>query len=206
MGFFFSCLFSWANKCSKSINWIHFFSNLCSSFFVLLLLLLLLLPLLLLLLLLLEKGNVGQLCHLFCCPSYFCLHRLVGLVVKISASRAEDPVFESRLRRDFSWLRHTSNLNIGTPVVTLPGAWRYRVGSETGWPGVSILRLDEVESLICNFYLSVTARLSRCVPEIHWPVAGTLSNQQLQSFLDPAAREGSVLVPTQRLVHRNLDN
>ena len=28
-------------------------------------------------------------------------HRLVGLVVKASASRAEDPGFESRLRRDF---------------------------------------------------------------------------------------------------------
>ena len=27
--------------------------------------------------------------------------RLVGLVVKVSASRAEDPGFESRLRRDF---------------------------------------------------------------------------------------------------------
>ena len=30
------------------------------------------------------------------------LGRLVGLVVKASASRAEDPEFESRLRRDFS--------------------------------------------------------------------------------------------------------
>ena len=29
-------------------------------------------------------------------------HRLVGLVVKASASRAEDPGFESRLRRHFS--------------------------------------------------------------------------------------------------------
>ena len=28
-------------------------------------------------------------------------HRLVGLVVKASASRAEDPGFEYRLRRDF---------------------------------------------------------------------------------------------------------
>ena len=30
-----------------------------------------------------------------------CSHRLVGLVVKACASRAEDPGFESRLRRDF---------------------------------------------------------------------------------------------------------
>ena len=29
------------------------------------------------------------------------LYRLVGLVVKASASRAEDPGFESRLRQDF---------------------------------------------------------------------------------------------------------
>ena len=32
------------------------------------------------------------------CPN----DRLVGLVVKASASRAEDPGFESRLHRDFS--------------------------------------------------------------------------------------------------------
>ena len=31
----------------------------------------------------------------------FTKDRLVGLVVKASASRAEDPGFESRLRRDF---------------------------------------------------------------------------------------------------------
>ena len=30
-----------------------------------------------------------------------CNHRLVGLVVKASTSRAKDPRFESRLRRDF---------------------------------------------------------------------------------------------------------
>ena len=66
-------------------------------------------------------------------------YRLVGLVVKASASGAEDPGFESRLRRDFSGSSHTSDLNIGTPVATLPGAWRYRVSAGTGRPGVSIL-------------------------------------------------------------------
>ena len=86
--------------------------------------------------------------------------RLVGLVVKASASGAEDPRFESRLRRDFffSGSSHTSDLKIGTPVATLPGAWRYTVSAETGRPGVSILWLGEVKSLICNFYLSVAAR------------------------------------------------
>ena len=77
---------------------------------------------------------------------------------KASASRAEDPEFESRLRRDFLGSSHTSDSKIGTPVATLPGAWRYRVSAGTGRPGVSILWLGEVESLICNFYLSVAAR------------------------------------------------
>ena len=40
-----------------------------------------------------------------------------------SASRAEGPGFESRLRRDFSGSSHTSDLKIGPPVATLPGAW-----------------------------------------------------------------------------------
>ena len=53
---------------------------------------------------------------------------------------------------------HTSDLKIGTPVAILPGAWRYRVSAGTGWPGVTILRLGEMESVICNFYLSVAAR------------------------------------------------
>ena len=66
-------------------------------------------------------------------------NRLVGLVVKASASRAEDPEFESRLSRDFSGSSHTSDFKIGTPEATLPGAWRYMVSAGTGWPGVSIL-------------------------------------------------------------------
>ena len=66
-------------------------------------------------------------------------HRLVGLVVKASTSRAEDPGFESHLRWDFSWSSRTSDSKIGTPVATLPGAWRYRVSAGTGRRGVSIL-------------------------------------------------------------------
>ena len=65
--------------------------------------------------------------------------RLVDLVVKASASKAEDLVFESRWRREFSGSSHTSDSKIGTPVATLPGAWRSRVGAGTGRPGVSIL-------------------------------------------------------------------
>ena len=68
-----------------------------------------------------------------------CTYHLVGLVVKASASTAEDPRFDSRWRQDFSGLNHTSDLNIGTSVATLPGAWRSRVSAGTGQPGVSIL-------------------------------------------------------------------
>ena len=60
-------------------------------------------------------------------------------MVKASASGAEDPGFESRLRRDFSGSSPTSDFKIGTPVATLPGAWRDRVSTGTGRPGVSIL-------------------------------------------------------------------
>ena len=59
--------------------------------------------------------------------------------MKASTSRAEDPGFESRFRRDFSTLSHTSDIKIDTPVATLPGAWRYKVSAGTGRPGVSIL-------------------------------------------------------------------
>ena len=69
----------------------------------------------------------------------FFLDRLAGLVVKASASGAEDPGFESRLRRGFSGSSHTSDFKIGSPVATLPGAWHYRVSAGTGRPGVSIL-------------------------------------------------------------------
>ena len=72
-------------------------------------------------------------------------------MVKASALRAEDPGFESCLRRDFSGLK------IGTPVATLPGTWHYRVSAGTGRLGVSILWLGEMESLVCDFYLSVAA-------------------------------------------------
>ena len=50
------------------------------------------------------------------------INLLVGLVVKASASRAEDPGFESRLRRDLFGWSHTSDLKIGTPMATLPRA------------------------------------------------------------------------------------
>ena len=52
---------------------------------------------------------------------------------------------------------HSSDLNIGTPVATLPGTWCYRVSARTGWPGVGILSLGEIASLVCNFCLHMAA-------------------------------------------------
>ena len=78
-----------------------------------------------------------ELCQWESCPPG--KNHLVGLVVKASASGTEDPGFESRLRRDFSRWSHTGDLNIGSPVATLPGAWHYRVSAGTDRPGVSML-------------------------------------------------------------------
>ena len=65
-------------------------------------------------------------------------HRLVGLVVKASASRVADlgliPAFPPFCRSS-----HSGDLKIGTRVAILPGAWRYRVSAGTGWPDVNIL-------------------------------------------------------------------
>ena len=69
----------------------------------------------------------------------YIIYHLSGLVVKASTSRAEDPGFESRLRRDFSGSSHTSDLKIGTPLATLPGACHDTVSAGTGRPGVSIV-------------------------------------------------------------------
>ena len=86
------------------------------------------------------------------------VHRLVGLVVRRPPPERKIPGSNPACAGIFSGSSHTSDLENGTPVATLPGAWRYRVSTGTGRPGVSILWLGEVERLTCNFYLSVAAR------------------------------------------------
>ena len=78
---------------------------------------------------------------------------------------------------------HSSDLNIGTPLATLPGAWRCRVSAGTGWPGVSKLtgRDGKFDLQLLSQCGSTSNFLSRSVPEIHLHVAGTLSNQQTSS-------------------------
>ena len=108
----------------------------------------------------------ATLCATFCPPIvlYSCyMNRLAGLVIKGSASGAEDPGFESHLHCGSFWAEsYQWYKKIGTAVVTLPGTSHYRVSAGTGQPGISILWLGEVESLICNFYLSVAARKIDC--------------------------------------------
>ena len=65
--------------------------------------------------------------------------RLVGLVVRRPPQEWKIPGSNPACAGIFSGSNHTSNLKIGTPVGTLPGAWRYRVSAGTGRPGVSIL-------------------------------------------------------------------
>ena len=65
--------------------------------------------------------------------------RLVGLVVRRTPRGRKVPGSNPACAGIFSGSSHTSDLNIGTPVATLPGAWRYRVSAGTGRPVVSIL-------------------------------------------------------------------
>ena len=104
-----------------------------------------------------RLSNYDWCCH---CGTFSCsvaANRLVGLVVRRPPRERKIPGSNPACTGIFSRSSHTSDLKIGTPVATLPAAWCYRVSTGTGWPGVSILRLGEVERLICNFCLSVAA-------------------------------------------------
>ena len=74
-------------------------------------------------------------------------HRFVGLVVRRPPRERKVPGSNPAWAGIFLGSSHTCDLNIGTPVATLPDAWRYRVSAGTRRPGVSILWLGEMESL-----------------------------------------------------------
>ena len=73
------------------------------------------------------------------CHSRPSRHRLVGLVVRRRLESGRSRVRIPLAQGFFSGSSHTSDLKIGTPVATLPGAWQNRVSTRTGRPGVSIL-------------------------------------------------------------------
>ena len=57
--------------------------------------------------------------------------------VKASASRAADLGSIPLSFWAYSSSSHANDLDIGSPVATLPGARRFR--AETGWPSISML-------------------------------------------------------------------
>ena len=64
--------------------------------------------------------------HVFCI--FVFADRLVGLVVRRPPRERKVPGSNPACAGIFSGSSHTCDLNIGIPVATLPGAWRYRVG------------------------------------------------------------------------------
>ena len=108
---------------------------------------------------------------------------LVGLVVKASASGAEDPWFESRLRRDFSGSSHTSKLALQWLPCQVPGV----IGSALGLVGPVSVYCDWVrwkDGSAPSISVWQHVELCRSVPEIHSHVAGTLSNQPTNNYCD----------------------
>ena len=85
------------------------------------------------------------------------------LGVSIVCLASGRPEFSSHFHHgSFSRSSHTSNLEIGALVVILLSTWHYRVSAGAGWPGVSILWLGEIASLICIF--SVWQHIQMCQP------------------------------------------
>ena len=72
-------------------------------------------------------------------PPLVVRHHLVGLVVRRPPRERKIPGSNPACDGIFSGSSHTSDFKVGTPVATLPGAWRYRVSTGAGRPGVRIL-------------------------------------------------------------------
>ena len=70
----------------------------------------------------------------------FLLHyHLIRLVVECPPPERQTGFDSHFCRGFFSKSSQTSDLKIGSPVVTLPDAWCYRVSVGTGWTSASIL-------------------------------------------------------------------
>ena len=90
-------------------------------------------------------------------PHLFAASLARWLVVRLVSGR---PAFDPGLS---SWIffprkSHTSDTEHWYSSGYLTRLLVYRVSAGTGWPGVSILWLGEIDSLSCNFRLSVAAR------------------------------------------------
>ena len=69
----------------------------------------------------------------------FLFDRLIGLVIRCLPRERKIPGLNPACAGIFWGSSHTSDLKIGAPVATLPGAWHYRVSAGTGRPRISIL-------------------------------------------------------------------
>ena len=79
-----------------------------------------------------------------------------GYGIRLEGSR---PGFDFHfVHGEFPGLSHTRNLKLITPVETQPEAWHHRVSAGTGWPGVSMLGLGEIENLISKFCCMLSVR------------------------------------------------
>ena len=79
-----------------------------------------------------------------------------------------------------SWSSNTSDCNTGTLLATLPGTWCSPANTGAGWTSVSILLMGEIKKFgqqLLPQCGSTYIDLSRSVPEIHQPDAGTFSKQ-----------------------------
>ena len=118
---------------------------------------------------------------------------LVSLVVHASTLGMADLGFNSCFfGGDFSRLSHTSDVKIGISLATLLGAWHCRVSAGTCWLGVSILRLDEIEHLTCNFSVVQHIQLSEqicpwdtvsCCWDVNYTLAQKLVNRLNQNVI-----------------------
>ena len=97
--------------------------------------------------------------HALSSPSLLCVSWMLDYATSGAGLSVSVPYKPPNILRVCNY---DSDLKIGTPVATLPDAWRYRVGTGTGRPGANILWLSEVESWICNLYLSVAASKLVC--------------------------------------------
>ena len=79
--------------------------------------------------------------------------RSVALTLVVTTSRYSGKVSAwragvARIEPRFAWSGRTSDLNMCTPVATLPDAWPCRVSTRTCWPGVTII-------ILCMFVYKV---------------------------------------------------
>ena len=121
-----------------------------------------------------------------CCSA----DRLGGLVVKASASGAEDPRFESRLRRDFSESSHTSDLKKNGTAVQQPTNQQTAVQQPTNQQTAVQQPTDKLQ---CSNQPTNCSAATSQQTTVQQP-----TNQQI-AVLQPTNQQTAVQQPTNKL-------